>query len=110
MENIESKWKELIAEINKGFGAPADVSAILFLIGVQELGKGFRKFTKDEKVDLIHIAICTLFEKQGYYKFINRDSAGWPHWERLKKLPSLNTVEQEIFLKKAILEYFKKGN
>lgn len=107
MENLELQWLELIKGLEKNFGGELDLSAILFLIGVQELGKGFRKYTKDEKVDIMHIATCRLLEKYGYYEFLGNDEEGWPHWKRLKKLPPLNSKEQTILMKQAILEYFK---
>ena len=95
-------------DLEKNFGGEIDLSAILFLIGVQELGKGFRKFSKDEKLDVMHIATCTLLGKYGYYEFLGRDEEGWPHWKRLKKLPPLNSKEQTALMKGAILEYFEK--
>jgi hypothetical protein len=107
IENIDAKWKELVAELEKKFGGELDLSAVLFLIGVQELGKGYKKFTKNEKLDVMHIATCTLLEQYGYYEFLGKDDAGWPHWKRLKKLPPLNSKEQTALMKRAILEYFK---
>ena len=108
IENLEIKWQGLMKNLEKNFGGEIDLSAILFLIGVQELGKGFRKFNKDEKLDVMHIATCTLLEKYGYYEFLGRDEEGWPHWKRLKKLPPLNSKEQTALMKGAILEYFEK--
>ena len=105
-DNLDLKWNELMLNLEKNFGGEIDLSAILFLIGVQELGKGFRKFSKDEKLDVMHIATCTLLKKYGYYEFMGRDEEGWPHWKRLKKLPSLNSVEQTLLMKQAILDYF----
>lgn len=107
MDELEIKWRALTAKIADNFAGPMDVSSLLFLIGVQELGKGFCKFSKDEKIDLMHIAVCTLFEKSGYYKFLKRDKEGWPHWKRLKKIPVLSTKDQKDWMKKAILEYFE---
>lgn len=107
MENIEQHWNEMLKQLEKNFGGDIDLSAILFLIGVQELGKGYRKFSKDEKLDVMHIATCTLLEKYGYYEFAGRDEQGWPHWKRIKKLPPLNSKEQTLLMKQAILDYFE---
>ena len=105
-DDLDFRWKELEVKLEKNFGGEMDLSAIIFLIGVQELGKGFRKFGKDEKLDVMHIATCTLLEKYGYYEFMGKDEDGWPHWKRLKKLPPLNSKEQTVLMKEAILEYF----
>jgi len=104
---FEKKWQDLLIRIEKDFGMPADVQGILFLIGVQELGLGFGKFKKDEKLNLMHIAICRLLEPYGYYKFEGTDGEGWPHYEATKKLPSLSSSQQQQLIKEAILEYFE---
>ena len=33
------------------------IETLLFLIGIQELGSGKQKYSKDDKVNLIHIAV-----------------------------------------------------
>ena len=78
-----------------------------FLIGAQELGQGVRSFKKDEKLNVMHIAVCTVLEPYGYYAFDGDDEQGWPHFRLLKKLPPLNQKEQETFMKKAVIEYFE---
>lgn len=85
-----------------------DLNAILFLIGVQELGRWQEKFSKEEKQDLMHIATCRLMSYYGYYDFTGRDADGWPHWELVRKIPSNNLKEQEILFKQAIIRYFKE--
>ncbi len=57
---IELRYQKLNKHLEKTFGDDLDVHALLFLIGVNELGKGHNKYSKQEKTDLIHIAICTL--------------------------------------------------
>ena len=78
----------------------------LFLIGVQELGSGKQKYTKDDKVNILHIAVCRLLEPFGYYKFSNYDDGGYPHFDEVEKLPELKPNEQQILMKKAIIQYF----
>ena len=106
---IEKEWKIVLARIRLQFGEDLDLQAVLFLIGVQELGKGHKKFAKDEKLGLIHIAVCTLLESYGYYEFIGRDQDSWPHWKTTEKLPSLKPMEQERLVKQAVVEYFKNS-
>ena len=90
-----------------GDGEKLNVDAIIYLIGVQELGQGAREFKKDDKVNLMHIAICRLLEPFGYYEFEFYDADGWPHYKALEELPPLKTGEQTVLIKEAIVLYFK---
>ena len=88
-----------------------DLQTILFLIGVQELGRiPKEKFTKEEKRDLMHVAVCTLLEKDGYFEFEGRDQDGWPHWKEVKSFTLKGVNEQEEFLMLKIIDYFYKYN
>jgi hypothetical protein len=90
-----------------GDGEKLNVDAIIYFIGVQELGQGAREFKKDDKVNLMHIAICRLLEPFGYYEFDFYDADGWPHYKVLEELPPLKTGEQTVLIKEAIVLYFK---
>lgn len=103
---FEKQWKDLTEKLSKDFEMPLDLQGILFLIGVQELGKGYGKFKKDEKLNLMHIAICRLLEPYGYYEFEGTDKDGWPHYKETKKLPPLSGTQQQQLIKEAVLEYF----
>lgn len=106
LQELKTKWDALIKKIGEDFGEEPDLQVVLFLIGVQELGKGPLKFSKDEKQDLMHIAVCRLLSTFGYYELIGHDQDGWPHWELTKKLPPLSLKEQDLLLKQAAVEYF----
>lgn len=84
-----------------------DIQTVLFLIGVQELGKGPIKFTKREKEELMHIAVCRLFSDMGYYELEGVDEEGWPHWKLRQKIPAYTFIEQDYLLKSLAFEYFK---
>ena len=102
-------WQELLQEMEKNFGKkPKDLNAVLFIIGIQELGKGAKNFSKEEKQDLMHIAICKVLSLAGYYELEGIDEAGWPHWKLVKKLPHFDLLEQEKLLKMLVIEYFEK--
>jgi hypothetical protein len=105
---LENKWKEVIQKLGSSFGEDINLDAILFLIGVQELGKAKQKFSKDQKIDIMHIAICTLLEPYGYYIYDGLDTEGWPHWNVNEKLPALKPMQQEQLMKQAIIDYFKE--
>ena len=65
---LKERWEKLVDILSNQFsqGEDLDLDAIIFLIGVQELGKFHREFKKDEKVNLMHIAICRLLEPYGF--------------------------------------------
>ncbi len=110
MENL--KWKTITKKLSEQFadGTELNLDAILYLIGVQELGKDHQNFKKDEKVNLIHIGICKLLEPYGYYKFDFFDEDGWPHYKVVTELPNLKPGEQSVLMKKAIINYFESLN
>ncbi len=83
------------------------LDAVLFLIGVQELGRWKKAFSKEEKTDLMHIATCRLAAYDDFYEFVGRDADGWPHWKNTKTIPKMELSEQELFLKKNAVRYFK---
>ena len=87
-------------------GDPLELDGIVYLVGVQELGDFHRKFKKDEKVNLMHIAICRLLEPYGYYDFDFFDEDGWPHYKVKEQLPPLKAGEQTVLMKEAVVNYF----
>jgi len=107
--DLERQWYRLMMELERVLEKkPKDLNGVLFIIGMQELGKGARRFTKEEKQDLMHIAICKILSLAGYYELEGQDSEGWPHWKLIKKLPHFDMLEQEKLLKMHVLEYFEK--
>lgn len=104
--DIELRFNALKTHLELTFGGGMDVQAILFLIGVNELGQGHKNYTKAEKTDLLHIAICTLLEPYGYYQFEGRDQENWPHFKLLKAIPAITDREQQHLIKEAMIDYF----
>ncbi|TVZ56505.1 hypothetical protein OD91_1791 [Lutibacter sp. Hel_I_33_5] len=106
--NLKEKWNLLVTKLTDRFseGETLNVDGIIYLIGVQELGQGHRTFKKDEKVNLMHIAICKLLEPYGYYEFDYFDGDGWPHYKTITELPNLKPGEQTVLMKEAIVNYF----
>lgn len=98
----------LVTKLSSQFadGDPLELDAIIYLVGVQELGQLHREFKKDEKVNLMHIAICRLLEPYGYYEFEFFDEEGWPHYTIKEELPTLKSGEQSILMKEALVGYF----
>jgi hypothetical protein len=106
--DLQRDWQVLLTKLESRFGEGLDLDAVLFLVGVQELGQGYRTFKKQEKTDLMHIAICRLLSQYGYYELVGEDEDGWPHYKELGKLPRLNPTQQSLLMKEALLDYFKE--
>jgi hypothetical protein len=105
---LEKRWQMLLNLIEKELGKrPKDLNALLFMIGVNELGRGPKLFSKEEKQDLMHIAICKVLSLSGYYELEGLDEHGWPHWKLIKKLPHFDLLEQEKLLKIHVLDFFE---
>lgn len=101
------KWKAIEEQLTDQFGNKPDLNKILLLIGIRELGKVKKKFSKEEKVDLMHIAMCKLLSQSGHYELEGIDQDGWPHWKLVKKPAFINMFEQEEYLRHHIVEYFE---
>ncbi|MCF6360636.1 MAG: hypothetical protein L3J29_07725 [Cyclobacteriaceae bacterium] len=105
---LERTWQRLRLKLKDIVGKkPRDLNSILLLIGVQELGKGTLDFSKEQKQDLMHIAICKVLSLSGYYTLEGLDEDGWPHWKKVKEVPHFDLLEQEQLLKMQVLEYFE---
>lgn len=107
-EKLKTRWKDVHDKLSNQFadGEALELDAIIYLIGVQELGQPHRSYKKDHKIDLMHIAICRLLEPFGYYEFDYFDDDGWPHYKVLGQLPALKSGEQSVMMKEAIVNYF----
>lgn len=110
--SLKTHWDYLTKELTQQFsdGDVLNLDSIIYLIGVQELGQGKKAFKKDEKINLMHIAICKLLEPYGYYEFDFFDKDGWPHYKVVTELPNLKPGEQTVLMKEAIIYYFESLN
>jgi hypothetical protein len=109
-DDLLVRWFALEQKLMERFEKKPDVESVLFLIGIQELGDIRPKFSKEQKQDLMHIAICTVLSPSGFYELSGVDEDGWPHFRQLKAMPEMNPIEQENFLKDHILLYFQNHN
>lgn len=110
MISEKKNWEKILFFFQKTFNISDTVNldAMIFLIGVHELGKGYLHFNKDDKLNLIHIGVCKLLEPFGFYKFEGFDRDGWPIYKNIQKIPKLTSNEQLLLIKKAIIYYFEK--
>ena len=109
---IDFEWIHVQHKVKDAMRKEAlpDLNMVLFLIGIQELGRWNKKFSKEEKQDLMHIAVCRLLAFEDYYEFAGRDQDGWPHWKQVRELNKHGLGEQEKLLKKLAIRYFKEEN
>ncbi len=109
MENFEERWKTVELQLQERFEKLPDMEAILFLIGINELGQmpQRKKWSKEQKQDLMHIAVCKLLSQRGFYEFAGNDSEGWPHYVEVKPVAESGLQSQERLLKECIVEYFE---
>ena len=107
-EELKERWNVLVEKLSAQFadGDTLELDAIIYLVGIQELGQYHKKYKKDDKLDLMHIAICRLLEPYGYYEFEFFDDKGWPHYKIIEQLPPLKAGEQSVLMKEAIVQYF----
>lgn len=107
MKEVEL-WKIVDKFFEDNFGTEPNVpiETILYLIGIQELGSGKQEYSKDDKVNLIHIAVCRLLQPFGFFEFSHYDGDGFPHFQVKQPMPELKPNEQAILMKKAVIQYF----
>lgn len=108
MDAFEQRWQQVEQLLQERFHRVPDMEGILFLIGINELGQlpQRRKFTKEQKQDLMHIAVCTLLSQLGFFEFEGRDADGWPHYRATEQIQVTGIADQEQILKECIVRYF----
>lgn len=109
-ENLKRLWDDVVLHLSNQFadGETLDLDGIIYIIGLQEKGNLSIKYSKDDKINLMHIAICRLLEPFGYYEFDYFDEDGWPHYKVLDELPTLKGGEQSVLMKEAVVLYFER--
>ena len=101
-------WKDLCEHLSLMFGIDVDFSGVLFLVGIREGGFTFRKFPKEEKLNLINLGSCTLYLEMGLVEPYGEDNEGWPLF-RQKTLAPVIAEELKIkTLQDCAIRYFEK--
>lgn len=108
-DDFQQRWWNLEAKLVERFGKKPDLEAVLFLIGMQETGFMVEKISKEQKQDLMHVAVCKVLSQSGYYILEGNDEEGWPHYKQVKELPVMILHEQENFIKDHVLLYFEQN-
>ncbi|MCB0568180.1 MAG: hypothetical protein KDC66_00375 [Phaeodactylibacter sp.] len=107
---LEYEWLRIRHLVKDAFGRDElpGLNAVLFLIGIQELGRWPDSFTKEEKQDLMHIGVCRLLSYDGFYEFAGRDADGWPHYKMARPVKVKGMEGQEKLLMEKAIQYFRE--
>ena len=105
MIDLDKKWSGLLEKLETQFDQEMTLKGILYLIGVQELNLGIKQYEREEKANVLHVAICKILTPFGFYKFDRIDEDGWPHYIELKAVKNLSESQQELLMKEAIITY-----
>lgn len=109
MEDFEQRWINVEFLMREKFGKKPDLEAILYLIGINELGAfpENKNFTKEQKQDLMHIAVCKLLSQVGIFVLDKFDEEGWPHYMPTGVEAPTAMKDQEQLLRECIVRYFE---
>ena len=105
MIDLDKKWSELLEKLENQFDQEMTLKGVLYLIGVQELNLGIKQYEREEKVNVLHVAVCKILTPFGFYKFDRLDEDGWPHYIELKAIKTLSDNQQEVLMKEAVIKY-----
>ena len=105
--SLNKQWHSLRMSFLETLGKKPDINAFLFIIGIEQCGIIKDAFSKEEKQDLIHVAVAGFLCKDGYFSYEGKDASGWPHYTTVEVPPKLSVKEQEQWLKGHIVRYFE---
>ncbi len=101
-------WNDLCNWLNDQFGIEVDLNGVLFLVGMRERGLLFQTFTKEEKLNLINLGSCTLFQEMGLVTISGTDNDGWPVFHQNTLAPKITEELKIKTLQDCAIRYFKK--
>ncbi|MGC4058760.1 MAG: hypothetical protein QM743_11670 [Chitinophagaceae bacterium] len=110
MQDFEQRWIQVESFLVERFGKKPDLEGTLYLIGINELGAfpETKNFTKEQKQDLMHIAVCKLLSQVGIFVLDKYDEEGWPHYIPTGIEAPEAMKDQEQLLKECIIRYFEQ--
>jgi hypothetical protein len=104
---FNEEWEEFLLKASQHFKVMANLEFLMFVMGIQELGQGYKAYSKQEKTDLIALAQCKLMSMSGYTSENGRDIDGWPLYEVLIDEKELAPSSKDQLLKKNLILYFE---
>ena len=103
-----SNWTELCDHLGKQFDIDIDLNGVLFLVGIRERGLTFQRFTKEEKMSLIHLGSCTLYLEMGLIEKRGTGADGWPIFVQKTLAPAIPEERKHKVLQDCALRYFSR--
>jgi hypothetical protein len=103
-----SNWSELCELLGHQFDIEVDLNGVLFLVGIRERGFAFRPFSKEEKLSLINLGSCTLYQEMGLTEKSGVDEEGWPIFKQKALAPVIPEGRKHKVLQECALRYFRK--
>ena len=109
MQAIFKTWEHLLVGLNKTHNIQKNLMSVLFIIGLQESGSGFKKYTQTEKTEIIKLAQLKLLSREKYYLKIATDTNNLPIWAEnpKKQMPGGKILEK--LLQSLALDYFNEN-
>ncbi len=98
-KTLSEQWEILTQKLVKDFSLPMqlDIDRVLYMIGIQELGKPHEVFSKEDKVNLIHIATCCVYTAGGYMYEVDFVLFG-EYLMRLAKLLNPYHIKDSVYI------------
>ncbi len=108
MQGNYKTWEQLLTGLNRIYEIPKDLMSVLFIIGLQEMGSGFKKYSQAEKTEIIKTAHIKLLSREKYYLNIATDKGSLPVWieNPERQLPAGKNLEK--LLQSLSLDYFNQ--
>ena len=103
-----STWTALCDHLGKQFDIDIDLNGVLFLVGIRERGLAFQPFTKEEKLNLINLGSCTLYQEMGLIEKTGTDEDGWPLFNQKTLAPVIPEERKNKILQDCALSYFRR--
>lgn len=103
-----SNWNELCLHLGRQFDIDVDLNGVLFLVGIRERGLAFQPFSKEEKMNLINLGSCTLYQEMGLVEKTGTDEEGWPLFRQKTLAPVITEERKNKVLQDCAVRYFKR--
>ncbi len=100
-------WNDLCKTLNELFGIDVDLNGVLFLVGIRERGLSFQHFSKEEKINLINLGSCTLYQQMGLVTRSGTDPDGWPLFHQNALSPVIPEERKLKTLQDCAIRYFQ---
>ncbi len=108
-DEVNRTWNLLLGALSQRFGENLGIEGILFLVGIQESGRGFQpRLRKERKQDVIMHGTHCVMETIGIYERVEDDENSDTLWIRKVAFPELSVEKQEKLLRFAIIRYFSR--